>query len=339
MYIQRYVTGNATPAERHIIEKWMACDHENSEVVREIKEIWDLSTKENFDVNVKEAWKKFQSRKKSQNQFGDLLKPHNKVYANIYHGFRAAAFILVAVIAGFFFQHISTIQSETDQSAERSGFYTMQKMTTDRGEKTRVTFSDGTRVTLNSSSTVRFPREFHGSERKVYLEGEAYFEVAYDQESPFIVNTDAAQVRVLGTAFNVRGWSEDPGVDITVRSGKVSVSSLEQEIEDHADVILEAGQFTRVIKGQGPQFVQSVDPLDHLLWTSGGMHFDNEPFSQVVLDLERRFNVHITVNDAELLDVPYTGTFQYAEVDEVLSVIATSMEVGYNREGSNIEFY
>lgn len=336
--IQRYVTGNATSEERHVIEQWMARDPENSKLVRELEKIWELTPEENFDVNAKKAWKKFQSGKKGITQFNRIYNTGYTGSKNIYHIFKAAAFILVAVIAGFFFQYISTIQSEAEQSAERSGFYTMQEMATDRGEKARVTFSDGTRVTLNSSSTVRFPREFQGPGREVYLEGEAYFEVSHDKEYPFIVHTDAANVRVLGTAFNVRGWSEDPGVDITVRSGKVSVSSSEQITEDQSEVILKAGQLTRVVKGEAPQSVQLVDPLNHLLWTSGGMHFDNKPFRQVVSDLERRFSVHITVNNSDLLDVPYTGTFQYAELDEVLSVIAASMKAGYNREDSTIEF-
>src|SRR5699024_9174024 len=109
--------------------------------------------------------------------------------------------------------------------------------------------------------------------------------------------------------------------------------------DDRTDVILTEGFKTDLVRGENPTRPVKVDPLYHLLWTSGGIYFDNASFSRVGRDLERRFNINITISDTLLADVPYTGTFQYADLDEVLSVIAASMEVGYSREGPEVIFY
>jgi transmembrane sensor len=152
------------------------------------------------------------------------------------------------------------------------------------------------------------------------------------------VHVDGAEVKVLGTEFNVRGWSEDPVTEVIVRKGKVAVNSSAQEIDGQSEVILTEGYYTRVERGKAPAPAQRVDPINYLLWTSGGMHFDNEPLAQVIRNIERRFDVEITVVGEELKDVPYTGTFQYADLDEVLSVIGASVGFEYSRLGRAIEF-
>ena len=337
--IQRYVTGNAGPAERERVESWMAEAHENRRIIQDVRDVWNRTPPEDFDVDVQQAWEQFRYRSQKN------AIPVAPVNVNLRRGsntllylFRAAAVLLVALFTGLFV-HSQINTTEQSGSEPVSAFNVLQELETERGEKARVTFSDGTSVTLNSASRVRFPQEFHGTTRDVYLEGEAYFEVAHNPDQPFIVHSQDARIEVLGTTFNVRGWSEDPGVEVVVGGGKVSVQSTNRHPNEHSEVILTEGLKTEILKGQKPLDPVKVDPVHHLLWTNGGIHFDNEPFRGVVRDLERRFNVNITVEDKTLLDVPYTGTFQYAELNEILSVIAASLEVGYSRDGAEVEFF
>ena len=336
--IQRYVTGNTGPEERQAVKSWMAESQENRRLVLELKEVWDQSPPENFKVDVQHAWEQFRYRnqKKTQSSVPVIGYVRKKSKIPVYL-FRAAAVLIAALFAGLFVHYQMNLEEQRD--AEQTAVYNaLQELVTEKGEKARVTFSDGTQVMLNSASSVQFPRVFHGSAREVYLDGEAYFEVAHNPDKPFIVHSQDARVEVLGTEFNVRGWNDDPAVEVVVRGGKVSVQSSVRQPDYRSKVILTEGLKTELERGQDPLEPQRVDPVHHLLWTSGGMHFDNKPFYRVVQDLERRFNVDITVADRSLLDVPYTGTFQYAELDEVLMVIAASMEVGYSRDGSKVEF-
>jgi transmembrane sensor len=336
--IQRYITGSATTEEGQKVKQWMTQDPENRKLIRDLKKIWDLTPEEDFEVDIQQAWSNYQARRKKGSRVLQMHTVTQKKSNVIYHAYRAVAFIMVAAVAGFFSQNISTMQSESDLVIDRSHFYTMQELSTGPGEKARVTFSDGTKVTLNSSSSISFPREFHGSTREVYLEGEAYFNVASDSGHSFIVHANHVDVEVLGTEFNVRGWSSDEIVDVIVREGKVSVRSIFKDLDDGAEVILTEGFKTIVKAGQAPESARQVNVINNLLWMTGGLHFDNIPFGQVAIQLERRFNVNITIADDELLDVPYTGTFQYAELDEVLMVIAASMEIEFIRDRMDIEF-
>ncbi|MEX2567581.1 MAG: FecR domain-containing protein [Cyclobacteriaceae bacterium] len=340
LLIQRFVTGNAKSEEHRIVEEWMDQHPDNKFLIRELEEIWALSSAEDFEVNIQEAWKKFKTSDiKSKSR--PILYHYRKKSRSagiIINAFRVAAFILVAFVAGYFSHQMTAVINEAEQVGDRSGFYSMQEMTTDRGEKARVTFSDGTEVMLNSASSLQFPDEFHGSIRKVHLQGEAFFKVVNNPDQPFIVNVDGAEVKVLGTAFNVRSWSDDSSTEVMVREGKVSVSSTALKMEEPTEVVLTEGYYTRLAKGKVPAPAKKVDPTNYLLWTSGGMHFNNDPIAKVITDIERRFNVDISVVGDDLVEIPYTGTFQYAELDEVLSVIAASVGFEYSREGKEIEF-
>lgn len=337
--IQRYVTGNAGAKERQAVETWMVESRENRRIVQELKEIWNQASPENFEVDVQHAWEQFSYRnqRKTNTSTPAIGYVRRESRMPVYL-FRAAAVILLALFASLFVHYQMNLENQRD-AIQASAFNVLQELETEKGEKARVTFSDGTRVTLNSASSVQFPKEFHGNTREVFLDGEAYFEVAHNPDKPFIVHSQEARVEVLGTEFNVRGWSEDPGVEVVVRGGAVSVQSSTRQPYERSEIILTDGLRTEVQRGQNPIEPIKVDPIKHLLWTSGGIHFDSEPFRGVVRDLERRFNVNITVGDETLFDVPYTGTFQYAELDEILSVIATSMDVGFSRQGSQIEFH
>lgn len=342
--IQKYVTGNADPEDRRLIKYWMDLHPDNRKLVQEIEEIWNLTPNENFEVDVQLAWEQFQKchfneeqlKTSRTNTFKHTLSKDNRKPLYIV---RAAAILLVTLIGGLLVENYLSSQSEIVQASD---FYKMETIETGKSEKARVTFSDGTRVLLNSASSLRFPNEFHGSSREVYLEGEAYFEVAHDHNHPFIVYSQDAEVQVLGTEFNVRGWSDDPDVEISVREGKVAVSSSNQLTEDPSRVILNAGFFTSVKKGEEPAFAKRINVKDQLIWINGGLHFDNVPFKQVIRDIERRFNVEVTLNEplADLIeDVPFTSTFYNADVDEVLNVIAEAMEIEYRQEDTKIEFY
>ncbi|WP_234572955.1 FecR family protein [Rhodohalobacter sp. 614A] len=345
--IQRYVTGNATFEERRSLEEWMNQNADNRKLVEEIEEIWRMTPEENFSVDVEHAWQQFRLEKQKplrvvSEKRERSARKQSAVYSDsktMMYVLRAAAVVLVMFIAGSFSYYLTQLELKSEEIAEKSMFYQMQEMVTSRGEKAKVRFSDGTEVVLNSASSIRFPKEFRGSKREVYLDGEAFFKVAHDPDQPFIVHSHEAEVQVLGTEFNVRGWEEDSEMEVVVREGKVSVKSIVTESEDQPEVILTKGFKTELIRGEGLSPAVKVDPRYHMIWTSGGMHFDSVPLYKVFRDIERRFDVNIFLDDEDMMDVPFTSTFQYAELDEILSVIAASLEIGYTRNEREINFY
>ncbi|TVQ04558.1 MAG: DUF4974 domain-containing protein [Balneolaceae bacterium] len=341
--IVTYIAGNASVEEKKIVEEWIKSDPLNKELIQDLQKIWNLTPQEDFSVDVEVAWMKFQERKKAiQRARFNSVKAESKSikhYKSSVGYYKLAASILVIALAGLFAYSISQNNIIQEISAEQNGFYTLKKMETDRGEKARVRFSDGTEVMLNSASQLQFPQEFKGNKREVYLDGEAYFKVTYNENNPFVVHVQDAVIEVLGTEFNIRGWSEDNEVQVVVSDGMVSVSSSDDMIEEPEKVILVKGTKTQISRGQNPKPAVGTDVLYHLLWTSGGIHFNNTPFKQAVQDLERRFDLNITIAEKNLHDIPFTGTFQYAELNEILTVISASMGIGFTREAKNIVFF
>jgi len=335
--IQQYVTGNCSPEGKEKLERWMRQDLANEQLVREVGEIWELSPPEEFDVNVQGAWKEFHDREIGGRELR-LVRDHEvqRPPRTLMHLFRAAAVILVSVFAGYF-THAQLINQRMADTEQPSDFYLMQELVTNNTEKASITFSDGTTVVLNAASSLRFPSQFSGSTREIHLDGEAFFSVAHNPSRPFIVHTEDATIQVLGTRFNVQAWSEDVQADVVVSEGKVAVRSS-QELTDSIEVVLTRGEYTRVERGRNPTTPKRTDPDKYLLWTAGGLYFDNTPLKQVLRHVERRFEASLTIEDEELLEVPFTSTFYQADLDEVLKVIAASMELEYVREGSNIHF-
>lgn len=334
--IQRYISHRCSEEERAEVERWMDQHPDNRRMVEELQEIWDLSPEEDFSINVQEAWNTFRARKIKKETPGNVSyipSGHSKGW--VLTVFRVAAALLLVAFAGFFsWQYLS---KQDDSITQRSQFNTMKNIVTQKGEKAQITFSDGTVVTVNAASTLRFPKVFRGSERVVHLDGEAYFEVAPNKEKPFIVYTGKAKIKVLGTKFNVHAWNEDKVAEVGVREGKVAVNSLNEKHKGDG-ILLRRGEYTTVSDDRGVAAAQKVDVNKYMLWLNGGMYFDNEPFADVVRKLERRFDIRITVADKQLLEVPFTGTFRQARLKEVLNVVSASMGIEYSRQDSLIQF-
>jgi ferric-dicitrate binding protein FerR (iron transport regulator) len=287
-------------------------------------------------VNVEVAWKQFRKQQMKQPVFKGRRYNFSKKTNWKAILFRAAAVILVVALVGFFSWHfMNNNRPKSVPSVEA-----MNKVTTKKGEKKQITFTDGTMVILNASSSLRFHKEFSLSKREVYLNGEAYFNVTHDKTRPFIVNTAHAVVKVLGTKFDVKAWKKDRKAVIGVRQGKVAVispDSLHSSQKKSSHIFLTNGQAATVKDGQISS-VRRINVADMVLWRSGGLYFNNTPFSDVVKQIGRRFDVNIKIQKSSLKNVPFTGTFKHAGLNEVLNVVAASMGTHYIREDSEIVF-
>lgn len=336
MLIQRCATGNALPEERRSLKLWLGQDIENKQCFQDIKEILKVKPAREFDVNAELSWERFSKRlsgkRNRSKSVGWIFRKTGKWQQ---YSYQLAAIILVSLFTGLIVHFYGPVNKNASSQTE---LFEVQELITNKGEKARVTFSDGTEVILNSASSLKFPEKFQDLNREVYLDGEAYFKVARHTDQPFIVHTQDAEVEVLGTEFNVRGWSQEQNVEVVVREGRVSVYTTENENVKSDSVILNSGDYTTVEQGSSPAPPRKIDFRTNLLWLRGGMHFENVPFDQVLRDIERRFNVETALADAELKDIPFSGTFEYAELEEVLSVIASAMNIEYTREGFSIEF-
>ncbi len=188
-----------------------------------------------------------------------------------------------------------------------------------------VSLSDGTKVWLNSKSTLKYPVEFSGNSRKVTLEGEAYFEVSKNPHSPFTVKTKSGNVTVLGTHFNISAYDEDRNFETTLAEGKVKVSEINKENES---VTLRPGQQARV-RNEALK-VAEVDPSVYSAWKDGKFYFENENLKNILTKMSRWYNFNVKFEQKALEQIKFTGIVLKDEpIDRFLDIISKTSNVKY----------
>ncbi len=222
------------------------------------------------------------------------------------------------------------------------------------GEKSQLVLADGTRVWLNSESRLKYPVSMKRKERKVFLEGEAYFDVTKQKGSHFIVYTQDLKVKVLGTKFNVKSYPRDKTIETTVVEGSVRIESKENTIK-FSPVVLKPAErlvYRKVPlknsikhiavndKNEESKIVPFVDQeiiisnvnTDNITcWKDHLLVFDNETFEEIAIKMSRWYKVQIDILDADLKAQRYTGKFVNNEsLKQVLEAIKLTTPIKYN---------
>ncbi|MES2456268.1 MAG: FecR domain-containing protein [Bacteroidota bacterium] len=202
-------------------------------------------------------------------------------------------------------------------------------ISTPRGGQYNVELPDGTTVSLNAASTLKFPSSFSGlANRRVELAGEGYFQVAKDKQHPFIVESGGQQVEVLGTHFNVTSYADEKDIKTTLIEGSVKVSS------NGKSKLLRPSQQSMVTK-KGIS-VRDADTEEAIAWKNGLFIFDNEPLASVMRKVERWYDVEIVYANG-IPDDTYIGSVsRFDKVSTVLHVLESTGSVHFKIEGRRI---
>jgi len=206
----------------------------------------------------------------------------------------------------------------------------LNTITTPRGGEFKVTLSDGSMVMLNAGSKLTFPTGFRGPERKVYVEGEAFFRVAKNADKPFIVQVGGNEIKVLGTQFNVSSYPETGGVETTLVEGSVSFSNAEG-----ANVVLKPNQ--QALSAYGHLSLKDVPAADFNAWTKGEFLFNDVPVSVVMQKLARWYNVEVQPASLPSKNL-YMRISRSADIRHVLEMITKATDLEFDLKGNQIVF-
>lgn len=192
-----------------------------------------------------------------------------------------------------------------------------------------VKLSDGTKVWLNSKSSLKYPVAFNEKNRMVTLEGEAYFEVTKNAHSPFIVKTKSGDVTVLGTHFNVSSYSDDKIFATTLAEGKVKVSGIGSS-KENSTIILKPGQQAKINSGSDNVAILEVDPQVYTAWKDGKFYFENENLKSILNKMARWYNFNVHFENKSLEQIKFTGVILKEEpIDHLLDIISKSSNIKY----------
>ena len=200
------------------------------------------------------------------------------------------------------------------------------KLVTLKGEKSYLQLPDGTKVWLNSCTTIQYAEDYGHSNRDIHLNGEAYFEVAPNKETPFIVKTNGINVKAVGTAFNISAYAEDPQLITTLFSGKVAV----QPTLTKQQVMLTPNQVAIYHKSGNKIEVTPYDKKLFAQWRGGYLSFEMMYLQDITKLLERNYNVVFRYNNQKIKKLKFSGSFRNSEdLTQILNVIKTNTGIQY----------
>lgn len=206
-----------------------------------------------------------------------------------------------------------------------------QNYETPLGVKSTITLSDGSVVTLNSGTKIRYIENFIGSEREIFLNGEAFFDVARDSIKPFVVHAGGLSTRALGTSFNIKAF-KDEMTEVALVTGSVEVRDTDGS---NVERIL-PGEGIFSLPGKGYLNRKKVN-LDHITaWMHKTIIFDNTPFYNAMLTLEKWYGVQINVVNLKNKDLKITGRYQDETLKNILEGLGYGTGLDYRINGKEV---
>ena len=246
-----------------------------------------------------------------------------------YGSVAAAAVVAVAILL------FNSIMFATDEARDlmeyvATGKGNYNQLVTPIGSKNHITFSDGSQIWMNSGTKIIYPEKFSNNSRNVYIEGEAYLEIAHNADAPFSVHTKNATVRVLGTTFNVAAYPGENCTEVVLVKGKVDLSNGE---ETH--VVLAPGELSSVVDGELKQPVK-VDVEQYICWIDDVLIFNDDTLEKVFSRLNAHYGVEFVLGPG-VDKLKVTGKLNLKDdIDEVMRTISFTSSISYSKSNGKI---
>lgn len=343
--LERYVKGNATKSERETVLLWAASSPENSKELERLRAdlVFDhLPSTPAPDYAVKRLRKEI--HKSSREESNESNDENGRSSAGRGQGniltiiAKVAAVLFIPLLAFSLYQSVRlkevrdefvAISGQTQGEGEDSLVYNVHT-----GVKGLVDLPDGSKVWLNSGSSVKCPARFSSDQRDVVLEGEGYFIVKGDPEWPMLVRTKRnITVKVTGTEFNLSSYENDYEFKLTLVKGNVTILNSNNNTET---VVTPLEEIVIPDRASIRQHKQQADIHISTAWKEGFLLFDNTPMDQVIKRMERWYGVSFIIKDSAILNNNFTAEFKSESLSQVLDFIRKSSFIGYKIDETTV---
>lgn len=324
--IAKSLTSQLDDQERKELDAWKITSKENLSEFNDFVELWNRSGSLTLPkaINHHNAFKKIRSHSVFKST------PNWKINIAIQV---AAVLILSVIFSGVYVSFSDDSKRQIFSNSTSVPVY--HEIKAAFGTQAKVELGDGTVVFLNSGSKLRFPQTFDNQEqRKVFLDGEGYFSVTKNSDSPFVVQVHQLNIKVLGTTFNIEAYNDNPLVNIALIEGRVLLQ--EQSERGSRDLMqLLPNQVATLNKTNNKLSRMIVaDLYKYTAWINGRIVFYDDPIETVVNKLAKWYNVDIVITDKRLENYRFTGTFIDESLEQVLNVLSLTSPMTYEIKSS-----
>ncbi len=304
--IFKHLSGETEKAEEKQLFDWLEDSNENKNIFNEYQKAWDISdilfTPEIEAIDVNAEWDIF----KNEVGFDDKIlipKQRNKKKFSVYRVAAVVSAILILGVAALYF------------------FSPQNEVLYAQNEVVETNLPDGTEITINKNSSITYSKNFNKKERKVDLEGDAYFKVEKDKTKPFIIDAESFYVEVLGTEFYVNSIFKER--QVVVKEGTVAVYQFEDK---HDQIILTAGE--EIVFDTKHNKIRKAEIYDenYISWKTKIFNFNNKKLEDIFSELEDVYNIKVEFINPELKNCRQSVSFENQSIDEILNVIRATFD-------------
>ncbi len=315
---ERYLLNQATNEEVKRLSEWIR----NS---RKLSEWMEKQITESSDTMDKDIQIQMFNRIKTEiyKQESNKTQPSSQVI-NFRYWLRVAAMILLPLLTA------TGVYLYMSGSATKAPLI----VSVDRGQKASVILPDGSKVWLNSLSSITYNPDYNKHKRELTLNGEAYFEVAHNPQKPFIVNCNDLSVEALGTSFGVKAYDEDVIISSILMTGKIKVTTPD------GIKILQPNERVMYDKLTHKAKQSSVtNAHDFTGWIHNELRFENESLGEIAKNIQRIYNVEIIFSSERIKKLRYTGTVANNSLESVLNIITLTSPLSFKIEKNKVMLY
>lgn len=304
--LYNFFKGNVSLEEGQRIKVWMEASKENERTFYRERKIFDALMLHNPLPKTTGSIFKFLLGKSSE-------------------WLKIAIIVLMTLLLSYFYQeHKSGLDSMA-----------MSTVSVPDGQRTNITLPDGSNVWLNARTTIQYPNSFNRRERFVILKGEAYFDVKRNESKPFTVHTDACDIEVLGTKFNVNAYSGTEKFETTLMHGSVKISL---KTDSSQTVMLKPNHKLSLEKGQ--LIMTEVKDYNPYRWKEGLVCFSDESFPNIMKDLEKYYGIKIVIKNEAVSQTHFTGKFRQSDgIDYALRILQKNINFQYEKDNAKQIIY
>ena len=312
--IIRCATGKPLEGDNEKLETWLKSAPENKKLYDAYSRIWkNQGNQNNWDTE--NEWNKLNAAliQLHENETPEFLKWQNKKGdVDVYEEsekrssykmlFVRIAAVIVIFIGGYYtFQFSGLLKKQNIENI-------WDEQITAAGTKLKIRLTDGSFITLNNGSKIKYKKDFNVKQREIYLEGEAYFEVSHNKDKKFVVHTGNISTTVLGTKFNVNAFPQESKIAVSLVEGKVNVSKEEKGSENSLAVLKPSQQLV-FNKTDNISVVENFNAMEVIGWLDNSLIFKKERLPDVLAKLEKVFGVKFELADKSFDKFRITGDF------------------------------